>query len=252
MTQDYTIFATYLLSATTIGYSTGIHCNYITSINVETDNFAIQEIIINFSGGTSGATAPFKYLNSNLTGINAGSGFTANKIYALVQSAITTTNTVPDPSKWKLYDLTPQITTPAPHVAGTPLSAFELTNNIFKIPIGRMNGTGFTAYNLSYLNYAAVSANTLSFGDETYFLGNVTSEIHADVFVTDLAITLDLNDFISSTNLTWLEVSPRPPVAITEIGIYDANKNLVAIGKLNDPIIKDSSITRTIVFDIDF
>lgn len=247
MTQDYTIFATYILSATTNGYSTGIHCNYIRTIPIETDNFTIQEIVMNFSGGTTGATAPFKYLNSKVTGSTAGTGFTAQKIYALVQSAITTTNTVPDPSKWKLYNITPQIL-PA-HVAGTPLTASELVNSIFKIPIGKMNGTGFTTYNLTYLNYPAVSANTLSFGDEIYFLGNVTTDIHADVFVTDLAITLNLNEFNSSTNLSWDGLSQ---VAITEIGIYDANKNLVAMGKLNDPITKDSSITRTIVFDIDF
>ena len=250
MIQNYTIFATYILSATTTGYSTGIHCNYITPIYIETDNFAIQEIVMNFSGGTTGATAPFKYLNSNVTGNNAGTGFTANKIYAIVQTGLTTIDLKPDPKKWKLYDLTSQIL-PA-HVAGAPLTASELVNNIFKIPIGKINGTGFTTYDLSYLNYPTVSATTLSFGDETYFLGNVTTQIHADVYVTDLAITLGLNNFNSSTNLTWLALSPRPQVAITEIGIYDANKNLVAIGKLNDPITKDSTITRTIVFDIDF
>jgi hypothetical protein len=250
MTQDYTIFTTYILSATTIGYSTGIHCNYIRTLPIETDNFAIQEIVLNFSGGTTGATAPFKYLNSNVTGSNAGTGFTANKIYALVQTGLTTADLKPDPKKWKLFDLTPQIL--PLHVAGTPLTAGELVNNIFKIPIGKINGTGFTTYDLSYLNYPPVSANTLSFGDETYFLGNVTTEIHADVFVTDLAITLGLNNFNSSTNPSWLALNPRPQVAITEIGIYDANKNLVAIGKLNDPITKDSTITRTIVFDIDF
>lgn len=90
MIQNYTIFATYILSATTTGYSTGIHCNYITPIYIETDNFAIQEIVMNFSGGTTGATAPFKYLNSNVTGNNAGTGFTANKIYAIVQTGLTT------------------------------------------------------------------------------------------------------------------------------------------------------------------
>ena len=103
MTQDYTIFASYLLSATTTGYSTGIHCNYITSINIETNNFPIQEIIMNFSGGTTGATAPFKYLNST----GSGTGFTANKIYAIVQSVLInpTGTTTPNPANWKLYDL---------------------------------------------------------------------------------------------------------------------------------------------------
>jgi len=58
-----------------------------------------------------------------------------------------------------------------------------------------------------------------------------------------------LNQFNSTTNLTWDGVSK---VAISEIGIYDADKNLVAVGKLNDPIDKDSSIARTILFAIDF
>ena len=40
------------------------------------------------------------------------------------------------------------------------------------------------------------------------------------------------------------------PEFITEL--YDSNKNLVAIGKLNDPVAKDSTIARTIVFAIDF
>jgi hypothetical protein len=48
-----------------------------------------------------------------------------------------------------------------------------------------------TKYDLNYLNYpSALSAddNKLCFGDEIYFLGNVTTDIHADVFVTDLSI----------------------------------------------------------------
>lgn len=251
MIQDYTIFTTYILSGGTTGVtghgnSVPIHCNYIRSINIETDNFTIQELVMNFSGGTTGATAPFKYLSSS---VSNGTGFTANQIFALVQSAITSTTgiTKPDPAKWLKYDITPQIV--PTHVYDTPLTAGELVNNIFKIPIGKMNLSGFTSYDLSYLNYPSSGSTSLSFGDEIYFLGNVTTEIHADVFVTDLAITLNLNEFNSSTNLTWDGLSR---VAITEIGIYDANKNLVAIGKLNDPILKDSTITRTIVFDIDF
>ena len=48
------------------------------------------------------------------------------------------------------------------------------------------------------------------------------------------------------------EDKDRKKVYITEIGIYDTNKNLVAIGKLNDPVAKDATISRTIVFAIDF
>jgi len=252
MIQDYTIFTTYILvpiTGNSIGYgnSPSIHCNYIKTLPIETDNFSIQEIALNFSGVTD-----FKFLNSKLTGSTAGTGFTANKIYVLVQSAITSTTgtTFAYPDKWFKYDLTPQITG---HVAGKPLTPTELTNTNFKIPIGKMNiytgTTGFTSYDLTYLNYPTVSGNSLSFGDEIYFLGNVSTQIHADVYVTDLSILLNLNEYNSTTNPTWDGISR---VSISEIGIYDANKNLVAIGKLNDPIAKDSSISRTVVFDIDF
>jgi hypothetical protein len=80
-------------------------------------------------------------------------------------------------------------------------------------------------------------------------LGNVYTEIHADVYTTNLSLVLNLNEFNSSTNNTWNGISR---VAISEIGIYDANKNLVAIGKLNDPLEKDDTIGRTIAFAIDF
>jgi hypothetical protein len=81
------------------------------------------------------------------------------------------------------------------------------------------------------------------------FFGDVETEIKADVYTTDLSINLPLNEFNSSNNLTWDGVSK---VFISEIGLYDSNKNLVAIGKLNDPVPKDATISRTIVFAIDF
>ena len=40
--------------------------------------------------------------------------------------------------------------------------------------------------------------------------------------------------------------------AISGISVNDADNNLVAIGKFNNPVAKDDSIARTIVFDIDF
>jgi hypothetical protein len=247
MTQNYTIFATYVLAPTGntgYGYSEAIHCNYIRSINIETDNINIQEVLINFNTGTS-----FQFLSDNIAN---GTGFTANKIYAIIQKVLTnlTGVTKADPANWVMVDVTPQITG---HVLGQPITAAELASVVFRIPLN-VYGT-YSAYTLTYLNYPKsvdvdpLANDALSFGDETYFLGNVTTDIHADVYTTDLSITLDLNEFNSSTNLTWDGLSS---VAITEIGIYDANKNLVAIGKLNDPITKDSSITRTILFAVDF
>jgi hypothetical protein len=242
--MGYTIFITYLLESTS-GYSTAIHCNYIQAIPMETDMPDIMEVNIGFPN-----IDEFKFLSNNITN---DTGFTAHKIYAVLQSVSGITNSgitiIPDPANWYKYDLTNQIKTD-----GTPLTATELTSKSLKIPLHGLyySSTGFTSYNLTYLNYPTSSQNQLCFGDEVYFLGNVTTDIHADVFVTDISVTLKLQEFNSSTNKTWN--SGRDKAAITEIGIYDDStpKNLVAIGKLNSPMTKDDSISRTILFALDF
>ena len=248
MLSGYTIFTTYVFVPTS-GNSQAIHCNYIKSLQLSADNINVQEISMSFPNSDD-----FKFLSND---ISSGTGYTANKIYAIIQvvnnSGYTKISDVkPISANWKIVDLTSQVTG---YSTGNTfiLTPAQLTSVVFKISL--LNYGGFTTYTLSYLNYPTKFSsddNKLCFGDEIYFLGNVSTDIHADVFVTDLSILLNLNEFNSSTNPTWLQTTPRPAVAITEIGIYDANKNLVAIGKLNDPLVKDSSISRTIVFDIDF
>jgi len=258
MAQNYTIFISYILepSGTTIGHGYGkaIHCNYFKTAQMETDNIFAEELRISFTGGTTGTTAGFKFLASN---VSAGTGYTAHKIYALVQvinnSGYTNTDDIkPISDMWKIYDMTPQV---SGYSSGSTfmLTAAYLLSVTFKVPFHDYYVPSiFIPYNLKYLNYPnalPVDDGKLCFGSETYFLGNVLTDIHADVFVTDLSINLPLNEFNSSSNLTW---DGSSSVAITEIGIYDADKNLVAIGKLNDPVEKNDSLSRTILFAIDF
>jgi hypothetical protein len=210
-------------------------------MQLETDNLPIQDVLMNFSGATS-----FKFLSND---IFSGIGYTAHKIFALIQTGLTSTTGVTKAyaNKWKKVDVTKYVTD---YSSGSTflLTPAQMVSAVFRIPLNIY--ASYEDYDLSYLNYpSSGSTSNLSFGDETYFLGNVTTEIHADVYSTALSITLPMDEFNSSTNLTWDENSK---IAITEIGIYDANKNLVAIGKLNDPIDKDSSIERTILFAIDF
>lgn len=245
MISGYTIFTSYVLVPTGItlgyGYSEGIHCNYINSLVINTETPSIYEINFHISGGVS----VFQFLGD----ISSGIGYAAHEIYALVQlinnSGYTKTSDIkPIASNWKMVDLTGQI---AGHVSGNPLTAAELANTNFKIYLSGY--TGYTTYTLDYLNYpTALDNNKLCFGDEMYFFGNVTTDIRADVFTSNLLITLPQNEYNSTTNPTWDQSS----VIITEVGIYDAYYNLVAIGKLNNPIIKDSTISRTLAFEIDF
>jgi hypothetical protein len=62
-------------------------------------------------------------------------------------------------------------------------------------------------------------------------------------------IILPLNEFNNSNNPTW---QPNTPVYITEVGLYDDDGNLLAIGKLNFPVDKDSTKYRTLQLKLDF
>jgi len=239
--SSYTVFTTYVLVPTgsTSVYKQAIHCNYIKSVEIETDNLDIQEISLNFP-----SIDDFRFLN---TGVTSGTGYTAHRIYMLVQTGVTVTDIKPNSILWKVYDVTSQIT----GYAGI-LTPSGLINTVFKAEL--LSYSSQTYYTLDYLNYPAISqTDTLCFGSETYFFGNITTKIKAEVYTTNINIDLSLAEFNSSTNKTW-DSEEDKIVYISEIGIYDNNtpKNLVAIGKLNDPVAKNSTIARTIVFALDF
>jgi hypothetical protein len=249
MVSGYTIFVTYLLKPTVVagGYSPAIHCNYISGIILNTNNPVIEEVRFYFP-----EIGDFKFLSTNIA---SGTGYTANKLYALIQlvnnSGFTSiSNVKPDPALWKIVDVTNQI---LGYVSGATLSPSGLTSVVFKVPLNNYNS--FSGYsinaNINGINYPStlqIADSELCFGDETYFLGNVSADIHADVYTTNLALILPANQFNSSTNSTWNGQS----VYATEIGIYDANMNLVAIGKFNDPMEKNLNISRTVLFAVDF
>ncbi|MDA3778797.1 MAG: hypothetical protein PF487_00955 [Bacteroidales bacterium] len=252
-----TAFITYVLIPnglqTTGNYSQAIHCNYIKKIDLGVTDPYVQEIKFNFPNKTD-----FKFLANDVNTTNSlGTGFTANKIYAVVQIVDNAPfdiydNVKPDSTKWKQINITDQVndyTTDETFF----LTPDNITSVIFRVSLLQYtNMSVFSSYDLTYLDYPSSSQtdNTaLRFGDETFFFGNVSTEIKADVYTTDLNINLPLNEFNSSTNKTW---DGNETVYISEIGIYDNNKNLVGIGKLNDPVAKDSTIARTIVFALDF
>lgn len=246
-----TAFISYILIPTGLtggSYSQAIHCNYIKKIDLGTTEPYIQEVSLNFPYQTD-----FKFLSANISG---ETGYTVNKIYALVQivsnDAFDSYDEVkPDSTLWKQFDMTTQVTG---YTTGSSfvLTPANLTSVVFKIPFLQYETAIFLDYDLEYLNYPSPSqTDELAFGEASYFFGNVATQIKADVYTTDISIDLPLAEFNSSTNLSW----DGDTVYISEIGIYaevDDVKYLVAIGKLNDPVAKDESIARTIVFALDF
>jgi hypothetical protein len=249
MIGKYTIYTTYMLDddptikSSDIHYTTPIHCNYVNKFT--TDSLLSNEISLTFN-----TIDDFKFLSTN----DGLTGYTANKIYLIAQIVenvydednMIYIETDPVSNLWRRFDVTDQIRN---HVSGNTLTANELIDTVFKVPFTNFSSSG-ESYDLSYLNYPSSSSNTqLLFGDEEFFLGNVDASILANVYTTNLGLNLKLGEFNSSTNSSW---DGNSDVYISEIGIYDDEKNLIAIGKLNTPLRKNNSISRNIFFQVDF
>ncbi len=234
--MKYDIYVTYALINKKDGYSSAIHCNYINKITVETDNIYTYELLFEFDKNE------FIFLND----FNNGFGYCATDLYIIYQ---TVKENQPRNNVWKYKNVTNQI---PGHGTVKYFTNNKLYNKKIRVEL-KNNNPSYTLNNpdiLYKLKYPSKNeTDKLSFGEETFFLGNVTADIKADVYVLDMSINLALNEFNSSNNLTWDGTSS---VYISEVGLYDENKNLVAIGKLNNPIQKDSTISKTILFALDF
>lgn len=228
------------------GHATAIHCNYIQKVETENaSNKTISLILPNSS------RFPFMRQSSDIANGQDGTGWNAKKLYMLAQAvAITGDTAEPVADNWSLIDVTSQLNG-YEFFSGTtiPPSTFD-TDTIINVPINALNNT--FKYTLNYLDYPttlSVDDDRLAFGEEAFFFGNVRTEIKAIAYTTDISMVLPLNQYNSTTNSTWDQMSP---VQISEAGLFDDDNNLIAVGKFNYPIAKDSSVFRTIQFSIDF
>lgn len=239
-----TVFLTYnfeslpYLNGVSLGLNESIHCNYIQKL--ETDTISGKDINFFFPEDS------FPFLNDMTSG--AGTGWTANKINALVQVVDGTGSTITSESNsWKKIDITSQLVN---HISGGTITKDSLTSTVFKITFSQVNSA--PNYDLNYLNYPTMlsgDTNKLGFGEEAFFFGNVKTDIGATVYTTDITIQLPLGEYNSTTNPTWDGVSS---VYISEVGLFNDNNELLAAGKFNYPVQKDSSKFRTILFSLDF
>jgi uncharacterized protein (DUF2141 family) len=91
--------------------------------------------------------------------------------------------------------------------------------------------------------------SNLVFGEETILLGNVSVKREEEIEKIKHVVVLSSMTFHESTNPTW---SKGKAVQITEVGVYDINDNLVAIGKLNKPISKNDIGVTILQLDMEF
>ncbi len=200
----------------TTGFTDSLHCNYYSKISgpVKVTNTVPQNVAVRF-----GNEFPFM-------GEDPLTGFTATSMKLLVQKV--SGDTKPNATSWKEIDVTSQITLLNGFI---PVSG--VTGQVFQVSLE--DYTGATTYNLA--NYISLpelnEPNLLNFGDEYFFYGNLETDIQATIYEMKYLINLGQNQFTSSSNPSF--VTGTNPY-ITEIGLYDSNKDLIVISKLQSPV----------------
>ena len=214
---DEKLWVTYIFENT--GFTESFHCNYYSVISgpqIRQGNVP-QNVAIRFG-------EEFPFLVSGGT-----SGFTATGLKILCQ--FVSGDTRPQPTQWRQIDFTSQLSTTL--VGGGFIVTSGLTSQVFEISLN--NYTGATTYNLAnYISLPTLAQpNVLNFGDEYYFYGNLETDIMATIYEMKYLVNLGNNQFTSTSNPTFVQ-GTQP--FITEIGLYNSNKDLMVISKLQSPV----------------
>jgi hypothetical protein len=215
-----TLFLTYRLNSS--AFTNSLHCNYYTTISGNDQSLlpGASDIIIRFGN-------EFPFLNSTIGGVP--SGYCANDI-TLIAQKVPSGTTRPDPTLWKEITITDQYSA---STSGGYLTISGMTGTTFQIT-KNMYDTAPT-YNLSnYLNLpiSNQSGVTFNFGGDYFFFGNIQTDIQATIYVMNFLVNLGQTQFFDSSNPTW--DSTKTPY-VTEVGLYNADKELMVISKIQSP-----------------
>jgi hypothetical protein len=170
-------------------------------------------------------------------------GFWATNFKILAQKVITGER--PNPTKWKIIDFTPQIEN---SFINGYVTESSLTGTTFIVTPQNYNSAPF--YNLNdYINLVPVgtTGRKLNFGDEYYFYGNIETDIQATIYEMKYKINLSQSEFSKSQNPSWFTGSPK---YITEIGLFDEEKDLLVISKLQSPTLRQGIQQYVVKIDI--
>ena len=186
----------------------------------------------------------FKFLNQPSTPYtNADlSGYSANSMKLLVQ--VVTGDTKPLPTAWREIDVTSEISGSSINgyitMSGITGTTFQIDQAIY---------TGAPIYNLAnYINLPQNGqTNYLNFGDEYYFYGNLETDISATIYEMKYLVNLGRNQFTNTSNPTWMSGTTS---YVTEIGLYNAQKDLMVISKLQSPELRQG--IQQFVVKLDF
>ena len=221
------LHVTYRLSNLS-AYTNSLHSNYYQVIqgpNITCNPLTSQNVSVRF-GDEFNCLSSIPSLCS--VGCDITSGFIADSFEIICQKV--EGNGRPEPSQWRIIDYTFQL-------SGTSnngyLTQSGLTGNTFVITQDLYDNAPL--YDLSdYIDIttAGFSGTQLNFGDEYYFYGNIETDIQATIYEMRYQVVLGQSEFQYSSNPSW-NTSVQP--FITEIGLYDSDKNLMIVSKLQSP-----------------
>ena len=234
------LYVTYRLSNST-NLTNSLHCNYYTKVQGPNLDSACVVSVPQNVGIRFGNEFPY------LTQISSGStsliqGFQADTFELLFQKV--TGDTRPDPSEWKLMDYTDHLTATTVNgyitQSGMTGVTFVITDSDYQDAATYDLGEYI---NLTPLNYTGTSLN---FGDEYYFYGNLETDIQATIYEMRYKVNLGITEFLTTTNPTH---TFGENLFVTEIGLYDSDKNLMVISKMQSPVQRQGIQQFLIKFD---
>ena len=244
---DKTMYLTYVLDnvGLTSGFTSAMPCQ--TYIKISNTTSSAKDIQFKIS-----ETDMLPYMRKKETSPD-GYGFYAYN-FRLLYQIVAGQNDRPDPSAWKVYDYT---STAITGVAGQSINPKLLENqspiaNGFYLDKAK-DAAASTFSLIELLNLPLnASPNDLQFGDERFFYGNLSTYIGATIYKTIFDIRVNSDEYDSTTNPTRSVDPATSPanIKITEVGIYDSDKNLVGIGKISTPVtLKNNTITLELSMD---
>jgi hypothetical protein len=255
-----TLYVSYRLSNDLL-FTNSLHCNYYQKIqgpNVSCNPDVSQNVSVRFGNEFQCLNYPTSLIPTTTTttflpittttticppSCDLTNGFYANKFEIICQKV--TGSTRPNPSLWKVIDYTSQLSASTYFGYFTPSTLSGATFIISKDLYDSAPTYNLNNYiDLTPLNY---SGTQLNFGDEYYFYGNLETDIQATIYEMRYKINLNVNEFQTPSNPTWSSTKDR---FVTEIGLYDSEKNLMILSKLQSPVKRQGIQQFLVKFDL--
>lgn len=231
------LYVSYLLTNTSSGTTDSLHCNYYTKMvgpNVDCGTSENQNVAVRFGG-------EFNCLKQ-ITNNTLAEGYVANTFQIICQ--LVEDGERPESNGWKIIDYTDQLS--ATTINGY-LTQSGLTGSTFVISRDLYDDADpYDLNDFITLSTVGQTGQTLNFGDEYYFYGSLETDIQATIYEMRYKINLSQSEFQKSSNPTWSQgVTPL----ITEIGLYDAEFNLMIVSKLQSPVPRQGIQQFLVKFD---